>query len=94
MSVHQRSPLCVDYQDYYKPLVSKFKREIDQKVVSKDNAESTQYTALSAVVHEARRQEEMKQREEKEPVEEESGSTDSDIEDSDMEANLKRQLEK
>ena len=42
MSVHQRSPLCVDYQDYYKPLVSKFKREIDQKVVSKDKGESTQ----------------------------------------------------
>ena len=37
MSVHQRSPLCADFLDYYKPVTTRFRREIDQKIVSKDN---------------------------------------------------------
>ena len=36
MSVHQRSPLCADYLDYYKPVTTRFRREIDQKFASRD----------------------------------------------------------
>ena len=38
MSVHSRSPLCADYLDYYKPVTTSFRREIDQRIVSKDSA--------------------------------------------------------
>ena len=31
MSLHQRSPLCVEYRDFFKDGTSKFRREIDQK---------------------------------------------------------------
>ena len=37
MSIHQRSPLCADFIDFYKPCVSKFKRDIDSKMVTKEN---------------------------------------------------------
>ena len=33
MSVHQRSPLCVEYAEIYKDGTSKFRREIDNKVM-------------------------------------------------------------
>lgn len=33
MSVHQRSPLCALYQEFYKSGTSKFRREIDNKVM-------------------------------------------------------------
>ena len=32
MSVHQRSPLCKEYEEYYKDGTSKFRKEIDNKI--------------------------------------------------------------
>ena len=31
MSLHERSPLCIEYKEYYKDGTSKFRRELDQK---------------------------------------------------------------
>ena len=33
MSVHERSPLCREFQEYYRPGPSKFRREIDAKIM-------------------------------------------------------------
>ena len=57
MSIHKRSPLCVEYQEFYKDGTSKFRREIDNRIVGKQNTyESkdtpTKYTNLLAVLNE------------------------------------------
>ena len=44
MSVHPRSPLCTEYLDYYKDGTSKFRREIDLKIMKQmgENAPNLQ----------------------------------------------------
>ena len=37
MSIHQRSPLCVEYQEFFKDGTSRFRREIDNKAMKQQN---------------------------------------------------------
>ena len=68
MSVHQRSPLCADYLDYYKPVTTRFRREIDQKFASRDatpmdgrmgqnNGPDSQWAGLTMMVENANAEE-------------------------------------
>jgi len=57
MSIHQRSPLCVEYQEFYKDGTSRFRRDIDNRAVGKQNPNEhkeirTEYTNLIAVLNE------------------------------------------
>ena len=47
MSVHERSPLCLEYEEFYKNGTSKFRKEIDFKITkqSNDNAATSHITA-------------------------------------------------
>lgn len=51
MSVHQRSPLCALYQEFYKGGTSKFRREIDNKVMKQpDEVPTSQYQLYMEVL--------------------------------------------
>ena len=57
MSVHPRSPLCTEYLDYYKDGTSKFRREIDNKIMKsnhEDKAAKTEYSAMLEVITEGK----------------------------------------
>ena len=49
MSVHPRSDLCIEYQEFYKNSTSKFRKEIDNKMMKRNINQSdvgvSQYTA-------------------------------------------------
>ena len=54
MSVHPRSPLCTEYAEFYKDGTSKFRREIDNKIMKQnhdDKAPETEYSAMLDVLN-------------------------------------------
>ena len=47
MSVHPRSPLNYDFQEFYKAGTSKFRREIDNKIMrDRGNVNESLYTGF------------------------------------------------
>lgn len=56
MSVHPRSPLCTEYAEFYKDGTSKFRREIDNKIMKQTHEEKanpgTEYSAFLDVLNE------------------------------------------
>lgn len=47
MSVHERSPLCTETQEYYKDGRSKFRKEIDSKILRSQEATLGKKTVMS-----------------------------------------------
>ena len=56
MSVHERSPLCAEYEEYYRSGTSKFRREIDNKIMkqSHEAAVASEITAYLDVLNQDR----------------------------------------
>ena len=90
MSVHQRSPLCVEYQELFKDGTSKFRREIDNKVMKQQVQTSTenskgelpsQYAAFLDLLNKGKKTTQLKEMRKKLTIK--SGKGDEQTEDSD-----------
>ena len=53
MSIHQRSPMCSAFQPFYKDSLSKFKKEIDNKL--QNAAQKDQFAGLANVLRDDRK---------------------------------------